>query len=83
MYVLRTVLPFAIGTSKADPKKFVFLNFLGAFLWAMLFGIAGYLFKHILEMIFGDIHEYEYWIVLGIVLIGESIWLYRRYIGKA
>jgi membrane protein DedA with SNARE-associated domain len=83
MYGLRTVLPFVIGMSKADPKKFVFLNFLGAVLWATLFGMAGYLFGHFIELIFGDIRKYEHWIALGVVLIGGSTWLYHRYAHKA
>jgi membrane protein DedA with SNARE-associated domain len=82
MYGLRTVLPFVIGMSKADPKKFVFLNFLGAVLWATLFGMAGYLFGHFIELIFGDIRKYEHWIALGVVLIGGSAWLYHRYVHK-
>ena len=83
MYGLRTVLPFVIGMSKADPKRFAFLDLIGSFIWASVFGMAGYLFGHFMELIFGDIRRHEHWIILGVVLIGGSIWLYRRYAGKA
>jgi membrane protein DedA with SNARE-associated domain len=82
MYGLRTVLPFVIGMNKTDPKRFVFLNFIGSFIWALIFGLAGYLFGHFMELLFDDIHRHEYWIALGIVLIGGSVWLYRRYSEK-
>jgi membrane protein DedA with SNARE-associated domain len=82
MYGLRTVLPFVIGMSKADPKRFAFLDFIGSFIWAVMFGTAGYLFGHFMELIFGDIRRHEHWIALGVVLIGGSVWLYRRYAGK-
>lgn len=83
MYGLRIVLPFVIGISKIDPKRFVSLNLLGAFIWALVFGMAGYLFGQFMELILGDIHRHELWIALSLVLVGGSIWLYRRYARKA
>ena len=44
MYGLRTVMPFVFGMSKYDPKHFASLNFIGSLAWALIFGIAGYLF---------------------------------------
>jgi membrane protein DedA with SNARE-associated domain len=78
MYGLRTVMPFVFGISKFDPKRFVFLNFFGAFLWALIFGVAGYLFGQMVEIILVDVERYEVWIFLLIVLLGASVWLYRR-----
>ena len=79
MYGLRTVLPFVFGISKFDPKRFVFLNFLGAFLWALIFGIAGYAFGQVMELILVDVSKYEHWIALGLAMIGAGVWLYRRH----
>jgi len=78
MYGLRTVLPFVIGMSKVDPKKFIPLNMIGGFAWATLFGSAGYLFGQFMELLFGDIHRHEHWIVLGIILIGVCVWFVRH-----
>ena len=83
MYGLRTVLPFVIGMSKANPKKFVSLNLLGAAVWAILFGMAGYLFGHFMELLFGDIHQYEHWIAASLILISAGVWLYRRRTGNS
>lgn len=82
MYGLRTVLPFVIGMSKTDPKKFVPLNMIGAFVWATLFGLAGYLFGQFMELLFGDIHEHEHLIALGIILVSVGVWFYRRVVAK-
>ncbi|HLO33320.1 MAG TPA: DedA family protein [Anaerolineales bacterium] len=87
MYGLRTVMPFVFGISKFAPKRFFFLNAIGAFLWALIFGLAGYLFGHVAEAILVDMGRYELWIALGIVLTGAGVGLYRYragpVIGKA
>ena len=83
VYGLRTVLPFAIGMSKADARKFVILNLIGAVIWAVLFGMAGYLSGRAIEMIFGDIGRYEHWIVLGLVLSVGGVWFFHWRSSKA
>jgi membrane protein DedA with SNARE-associated domain len=82
MYGLRTVLPFVIGMSKFDPKKFAFLNFIGAFIWALTFGLAGHLIGQLMAAIFEDVKEHELAIALGIILVGAGVWLYYRYTAK-
>ena len=79
MYGLRTVLPFVIGMSRFDPKKFVPLNFIGAFVWALTFGLAGHLIGHVMTLVFEDVKEHELAIALGIILVGAGVWLYRRH----
>jgi membrane protein DedA with SNARE-associated domain len=79
MYGLRTVLPFVLGMSRFDPRRFALLNFIGAFLWAVLFGIAGYLFGHLMELILRDVSRYEPWLILFILIPGILIWLFRSY----
>jgi membrane protein DedA with SNARE-associated domain len=79
MYGLRTVMPFVFGLSKFDPRRFALLNLIGAFFWALLFGMAGYAFGQILEVFLVNVGRYEHWIALGIVITGAGAWLYRRY----
>jgi len=79
MYGLRTVMPFVFGLSKFDPKRFALLNSIGAFLWALLFGIAGYAFGQVMEIILVDVGKYEHWIALGMVITGTGLWLYRHF----
>lgn len=82
MYGLRTVMPFVFGLSKFDPRRFALLNLIGAFLWALLFGVAGYMFGQMVEAVLIDVDKYELWIALAIVLVGASVWLYRRHTSK-
>jgi membrane protein DedA with SNARE-associated domain len=83
MYGLRTVLPFVIGMAKFDLKKFALLNLIGAFLWALTFGLAGHLVGQLMGAIFEDVKEHELAIALGIVIISGTVWLYRRFIKKS
>ena len=82
MYGLRTVLPFMIGMAKFDPKKFALLNLIGAFIWALTFGLAGHLIGNLMGLIFEDVKEHELAIVLGIIVIGAGVWLQRRRVDK-
>jgi len=79
MYGLRTVLPFVFGMSRFDPKRFAILNAIGVLLWALIFGVAGYLFGHVMELILSDVGKYEVWIILFLLLPGVLIWLSQWY----
>lgn len=82
MYGLRTVIPFVVGMGRFDSKRFVTLNFIGALVWALLFGTLGYAFGQVAEIILEDVDKYELWIALGIVVIGGMVWLYRRFASR-
>jgi len=77
MYGLRTALPFVMGMSKLDPRKFALFNFIGALLWALAFSLAGKLIGHLMAAIFEDVKEHEIMIALGIVLVGFAFMYYR------
>lgn len=79
MYGLRTVLPFVIGTSKFDPKKFAILDLIGSFVWALSFGLAGHFIGRVMALIFEDVKEHELLITVAIVLTGIGFWVYRRH----
>jgi membrane protein DedA with SNARE-associated domain len=83
MYGLRTILPFVIGVAKFDFKKFAVLDFIGAFIWALTFGLAGHFVGQFMGLIFEDVKEHELVIALGIILAGAGFWLYRCYTDKA
>ncbi|MFT3890499.1 MAG: hypothetical protein QM730_02605 [Anaerolineales bacterium] len=82
MYGLRTVLPFVMGMSKFDPKRFALFDFIGAFLWSLIFGLAGQLIGQLMAAVFEDVKEYEIPIIIGIMIAGVAFWLYRYYLGK-
>jgi membrane protein DedA with SNARE-associated domain len=81
MYGLRTVMPFAIGMSTVLTRQFIFLNIIGALVWALVVGTGGYYFGYALEIMLGDIKHYELYILGAVATAGALIWtiylLYR------
>jgi len=78
---LRTVAPFVIGMSSVPTGRFIFLNAVGALVWALAVGSASYLFGHAMEIILGDIKRYELEVLEAIAITGALIWIlhfYRR-----
>ena len=80
----RTIGGVAIGMSDVSTGRFVFLNLIGAVLWAVVIGVLGYLCGHVLELIMGEIKHLEVPILIGIAVIGGLlIFWHRRRRGKA
>lgn len=79
LYGIRTVTPFVLGMSGINTFSFICMNFLGASVWAISFGVLGYLFGQTMEIIIKDIERYEFWVMSGIALIGFLVFIVRRY----
>lgn len=77
-YGLRNVTPFAVGMSEVTTARFVTLNLIGAAIWAIIFGYAGYSFGHAFEFLMGKIKQYEMTALGLLVVLGLSIWLSAR-----
>jgi membrane protein DedA with SNARE-associated domain len=75
LYGLRTITPFVIGLSKVSPIRFLFLNAVGAFLWALIVGLLGYSLGLVLEAYVERIERYEMWIMGAIVTFGLLVWI--------
>lgn len=82
-YGLRTITPFALGTSKVPGYRFLMLNTFGALLWAVSFGTAGYLFGAAVKRLVTRTEHYEVMIMGGIAAAGFLLWLGRRLRGRA
>jgi membrane protein DedA with SNARE-associated domain len=83
VYGLRTATPFIIGSSRISPYRFLLWNTIGAALWAIVIGVAGYLFGYTLEIFMGNLKKYEIAIFVVLIVIGILIWfvnLFKRYI---
>lgn len=81
LYGLRMITPFALGMSRISTSRFLVLNTLGALIWAIVGGTAGYLFGKVLESMMGDLRHYEQAILAAIILLGllaGSVYWYRR-----
>ncbi len=79
VYGFRTILPFVIGMTKYDPRRFAILNLIGSLLWALAFGLAGKLIGRIMSALFEDVREHEPLIIAGILLAGICVWMYFQY----
>ncbi len=77
LYGLRTITPFVLGTGNVRVLKFIFLNSLGAALWASAVGTAGYLFGHAAEAILGKIKHFEKWLLLFVLAVGIIVWVFH------
>jgi membrane protein DedA with SNARE-associated domain len=75
LYGLRTVIPFAIGSSGVSLRRFTLLSATGALAWASLFGLLGYLFGEAMEVLVEDLRTYEPWVIGGIAVTGLAVWL--------
>lgn len=75
LYGLRTVAPFVIGMSNVPVPLFVFLNAVGAMVWAIAVGTGGYLFGNALEVFIGDVKHYELQAFGAIAALGAVIWI--------
>ncbi len=74
-YGLRNVTPFAVGAARVSRMRFFLLNLVGAVIWAISFGYAGYLFGEAFRLFLSDFKRYELYVLLGLVLIALVIWL--------
>jgi membrane protein DedA with SNARE-associated domain len=82
LYGIRTVTPFVIGMSNISYLHFALLNTLGAGLWAVTIGLAGFYFSQSVEAVVGDIKLYEIEVLTLVAVLGALAWvifLYRRH----
>jgi membrane protein DedA with SNARE-associated domain len=79
LYGLRTVGPMALGMSVVQAWRFVLFNALGAVIWAVAIGGAGYLFGNALELFMQDVRKLEQTLLVVILLAGFAVWGWRRY----
>ncbi len=79
LYGLRTVGPMAFGMSKVPALRFAFFNALGAAVWAVAIGGAGYLFGQVLELWLHDLKRAEETLLLAILCGGFVFWAWRRW----
>lgn len=79
--IVRTFAPFVAGIGNMEYKRFLLFNIIGAFVWVVLFVVAGYLFGNI-----PAIKENFTLLILGIIVLSIAppivglirAWLARR-----
>ncbi len=76
MIGFRTLVPIVCGATGMSPSKFLIWNSIGAALWAVVFGAAGYLGGHALTIVLGDIrrHEKTIAVAMAVLVSGAILW---------
>lgn len=77
LYGLRTVGPIALGVSRVSPLRFLLLNAIAAFVWAVCFSVLGYAFGQTIESALGRLHGAETKLAVA-AGIGVAIFLAYR-----
>jgi membrane protein DedA with SNARE-associated domain len=78
-YGLRSVTPFAFGMGSVPALHFLAYNALGALVWAVVVGGAGYLLGAAVERVIANIKHYQWQLFAAIALAGALIWAFRLY----
>jgi membrane protein DedA with SNARE-associated domain len=79
LYGLRTVGPLAFGMSAVRAWRFMLFNALGATIWAVGIGGAGYLFGQAIELWLDDLKRVEEVLLFAILFGGLVFWSWRRW----
>jgi len=82
VYGLRTVTPFVLGASQVSARLFLALNSIGAIIWAVTIGYAGYYFGAALEAVVGRVEHYELLVIGVLAGIALAIWTVRLFAGR-
>ena len=75
LYGLRTISPFAVGTSNVRFRRFLALDALTAILWSAGIALLGYSVGKGAETLLGEVRRFELWLFAGLAAAGILLWL--------
>lgn len=76
IYGLKTLIPLAIGLSKYNAKKFLFLNAICAIIWAVSLGLLGFFAGDFIQQISEKYGQNTSFLIIFLVAILFALWLY-------
>lgn len=76
IYGLKTLIPLAIGLSKYNAKKFLFLNAICAIVWAVSLGLLGFFAGDFIQQISEKYGQNTSFLIIFLVAILFALWLY-------
>jgi membrane protein DedA with SNARE-associated domain len=69
LYGFRIAIPLGCGATGMSPAVFAGIDLMGASLWSMVIGMAGWAIGHGLEVLAGDIRRHEGAIAIGLLVV--------------
>ncbi len=83
IYGIRILTPIVLGTNHTiKASRFLLFNTIGALVWSIAVSAGGYLFGEALHIIIKDIKEYQFIVIIGILILGSLGWILHRFIGR-
>ncbi|RKV17199.1 DedA family protein [Helicobacter pylori] len=80
LYGVKSVVPLAVGFSKYPLKRFLWLNVLSSFLWALIVGSVSFKASDWVKTLYERLSHYTSFFIISFVLIVLLIWfLLKRY----
>ncbi|NHB34191.1 DedA family protein [Helicobacter pylori] len=80
LYGVKSVVPLAVGFSKYPLKRFLWLNVLSSFLWALIVGSVSFKASDWVKTLYERLSHYTSFFVISFALIALLIWfLLKRY----
>ena len=74
-YGFRIILPIILGMTNLAALRFLWLNLISAFTWAVVFSLAGYLFGKSASLFVEDVQRYEPYLMLALLCLIACMWL--------
>jgi membrane protein DedA with SNARE-associated domain len=74
-YGFRIILPIILGMTNMASRRFLWLNFLSALSWSILFSLVGYLFGKSASLLVEDVEKYEPYMMLALAAMIACMWL--------
>ena len=78
IYGVKTLIPIVMGMSKYNSTRFNILNIFASFLWAVVFGLAGYYSAEYLIKFIIFVKENKIVMPLVLISILGLVWLYMN-----
>jgi membrane protein DedA with SNARE-associated domain len=73
----RIAIPVVCGASGIRPARFTVGDVIGAVVWGIVVGTAGWMMGQALEYFIADLRRYEWWIAGGLAVIALVIAIHR------
>ena len=78
LYGLRNIIPLVVGSSGVKTSRFIFLNVIGAIVWAITVATGGYLFGTALEALLGHAKFIQLALIVAVAAVAAAIWVFRH-----